>query len=103
MPLNIDGADRSRSLACLPTARNTVASTRGQVPGGVLLGTSLVPYKVITWSRWLVGSWGGLGGPGPALRANFRTRGPERVGRRLEAFVEAFQKFAGFCRGPPAG
>ena len=32
--------DRSRSLACLSTARGTVAPTRGQVPGGVLLGTS---------------------------------------------------------------
>ena len=38
MPLDIDGAGRSRSLACLPTARGTVAPTRGQVPGGVLLG-----------------------------------------------------------------
>ena len=32
MPLDIDGAGRSRSLACLPAARGTVAPTRGQVP-----------------------------------------------------------------------
>ena len=31
MPLDIDGAGRSRSLACLPTARGTVAPTTGQV------------------------------------------------------------------------
>ena len=45
MPLDINGAGRSRSLACLPTARGTVAPTRGQVPGGVLLGTSTGPLK----------------------------------------------------------
>ena len=31
--LDIDGAGRSSMLACLPTARGTVAPTRGQVPG----------------------------------------------------------------------
>ena len=34
MPLDIDGTGRSRTLACLPTARGTVAPTRGQVLGG---------------------------------------------------------------------
>ena len=48
MPLDIDGAGRSKTLACLPTARGTVAPTRGQIPGGVLLGTSTGPYKVNT-------------------------------------------------------
>ena len=41
MSLDINGAGRSRSLGCLPAARGTVAPTRGQVPGGVLLGTSI--------------------------------------------------------------
>ena len=48
MPHNIDGAGRSRSLACLPTARGTVAPTRGQVPGEFSSGPVLVPEKVNT-------------------------------------------------------
>ena len=44
MFLDIDGAGRSRSLACLPTARGTAAPTRGQVPGGVFFGTSTGPF-----------------------------------------------------------
>ena len=40
----LNGAGRSRSLACLPTARGTVAPTRGQVPGRVLFGTSTGPF-----------------------------------------------------------
>ena len=56
MPLDIDGAGRSRSLACLPTARGTVAPTRGHVPGGVLLVGGAGCF-------FQGGSWGGLGGP----------------------------------------
>ena len=46
MPLDVDGASRSSTLACLPTARGTVAPTRGQVPGGVLVGTSTLNLLV---------------------------------------------------------
>ena len=68
MPLDIDGAGRSSTLACLPTARGAVAPTRGQVFGGVEA------------AFFQVGSKGGLGGGAPPLQANFRTRGPESLG-----------------------
>ena len=65
MPLNIDGAGRSRSLACLPTAR----------------GTGEARYLEEFSSRQVLVAFkakrGGLWGPGPLLRANFRTRRPE--------------------------
>ena len=76
MPLDIDGAGRSRTLACLPTARGTVAP---KVPGRVFLGTSTGPLKSHypkaggrrSGRCWLVFPGG------PPLRANFGTRGPE--------------------------
>ena len=66
MPVDIDGAGRSRSLACLPTARGTVAPTREFSSGPVL-----VPYKVKALNLVIevlggaagffqAGSWGGL-------------------------------------------
>ena len=41
MPLDIDGAGRSRSLACLPTARGTVAPREASYPRGLQNPTSL--------------------------------------------------------------
>ena len=60
MPLDIDGAGRSRSLACLPTAGGTVAPTLQILKGraGFFPGCFLAPL----------------------LRANFGTRGPESQG-----------------------
>ena len=78
MVLDIDGAGRSRSLACLPTARGTAAPTRGQVPGGVLLGPVLVPYKVVeALGGWFFPGWilRGLGGAGPYSASAFRNQG----------------------------
>ena len=78
MPLDINGACRSRSLACLLTARGTVAPTRGQVPGGVLLGTRSI----------LGGVWGS--------RAERRTR-------RLQVLQSrGLRGFRGFQEPPVA-
>ena len=82
MPLNIDGAGRSKSLACLPTARGTVAPTRGQVPGGVLLGTSLIKSlnlePEVLGGLWLIFSRvhpGGVWGVQASLGASRASRG----------------------------
>ena len=76
MPLDIDGAGRSSTLACLPTARGTVAPTRG-------LGTSTgsffrqYPKPSPCAERWVlffrVDPGRVRGGPGPPLLANFGT------------------------------
>ena len=73
MPLDIDGAGRSRSLACLPTARGTVAPTRGQVPGGVLLRTSTGPLQSQYPKPCPPKFSGGLGVQGPSCE---RISGP---------------------------
>ena len=79
MPLDIDGAGRSRSLACLPTARGTVAPTKDQVPGGVLrdpkpgaphLNTNFYTRRrASTGLQGPSGASGGLQGPCGAFRA----------------------------------
>ena len=87
MPLDIDGAGRSSTLACLPTARGTVAPTRGQVPGGVLLETSTAPFKVITRTfRGLPGPSQRPGPQGPSMGSGAAAAfsgqglaGPEKV------------------------
>ena len=63
MPLDIDGAGRSRSLACLPTARGTVAPTRGQVMEEGLGGRLL-------FLRWI------LRGSGVHSASEFQDQGP---------------------------
>ena len=90
MPLDIDGAGRSRSLACLPTAKGTVAPTRGQVPGGVLLGPVLAPYKVQLW-RPLAGFFrvdpAGVWGVQGPLRERISGPGGLRARRRSSKFL----------------
>ena len=82
MPLNIDGAGRSRTLACLPAARGTVAPTRGQVPVGVLLGTSKVTtlnliIEVLAAAGWFFLAWipGGSGGSSASSASEFWDQG----------------------------
>ena len=64
MPFNSEGAGRSKTLRLL-SHRQGYCSTH-EVLGGVFF-------------RWFFPGWilGGLGGPGPPLRANFGGRGPE--------------------------
>ena len=74
MPFDIDGAGRSSTHACLPTAWGTVAPTRGQEEFSS--GPVLVPYNLVVEAVggragfFQGGSWGCLGRPGPPLRAN---------------------------------
>ena len=81
MPLDIDGAGRSRSLACLPTARGTVAPTR--VPGA--LGPS--------------------GPPSRALQRPPPSRALQRLGLQGPSALGASRRLSGasrrLFRGPP--
>ena len=116
MPLNIDGAGRSRSLACLPTARGTVAPTRGQVPGGVLLGTSTGPsLKSMTFSGFLPVDSGGVWGQGPLPGGASRTlrapsppgpgafKGPPGLQASSSGASKVFQASFENLQGPQAG
>ena len=124
MPLDIDGAGRSKTLACLPTARGTVAPTRGQVPGGDLLGTSTGPYKVIALNLvvealavagWLFPVPGPASSRPPSQRlpglhaGAFHPEAFSSLVRNLHAFPaasqrpphQAFAGFAGACQKDP--
>ena len=116
MRLDIDGAGRSSTFACLPTVTGTVAPARDQVPGEDLLGTSTAP--LLSWSGgWLVfpgnlgGVWGVQGMPwsefsstpknSPSGRLNLMD---QALGRRPHIFsllsprVDPGSKFAGPSR-----
>ena len=75
MPLDIDGAGRSSTLACLPTARGTVAPTTTRYLEE--FSSRLVPFPARCLGFFALDPRGVWGGPGPPLRANFETRGPE--------------------------
>ena len=56
--MSMVGGGRSRSLACLPTARGTVAPTRGQVPGQCCKVKNPKPGASL-WRRALAGFFQG--------------------------------------------
>ena len=67
-------AGRSSTLARLPTARGTVAPTRGQVPGGVLLDTLNLVVEAVEVRGWLVDP-GGVWGVQASSASEFRDQG----------------------------
>ena len=73
MPLDIDGAGRSRSLACLPTARGTVVLLRTSTYKVNTLNPAPQALAAAGWFFCRVDPRGGSGGAGPLLRANFRS------------------------------
>ena len=78
MPLDIDGAGRSRSLACLPTGRGTVAPTSRK-----------------SAFRGLKGAFRGLQGPPQAFRA-LQERPPPSASRTSSSrpFSKTFKVFS---------
>ena len=102
MPLDIDGAGRSSALACLPTARGTVAPTRGQVPGGVLLSRD--HYKVSSGRYWVVWILGGSGGSRAPFASEFQDQGAWQFsGPNFSTQRRWLQDFQGrtSSQGPP--
>ena len=94
MPLNIDGAGRSGTLACLSAARGTVAFTRGQVrPDLFVLINTLLWSKL--WGVWWVQGLlcERISGPG-----GLRARGPVSGFK----FLTAQKKAGGASQRPPS-
>ena len=95
MPLDSNGARRSSTLACLPTARGT----------GVFLffkaNTRNLVVEALAAAGWFLSGWmrvGSLGGPGPPLRAAAFTGPPHpSQGQGSPSRLTILQGFA--CSG----